>query len=75
MDFSNLIKLDRLSPTEKYSYLCENGIVKNKTLCDNILLALKAIDAVISSDLKGKCFLYLQDDESVKWIIEKALSF
>ena len=73
MDFSNLIKLDRLSPIEKYSYLCENGIVNNKMLCDNILLALKALDAVIASDLNGRCFLYLQDEASVKWVIEKDL--
>lgn len=74
VDFSYLVKFDKLNPISKFTYLCDNNIVVNKSLCHNILLALKAIDEVISNDLKGKCFLYLQDDLSVKWVIENALN-
>lgn len=73
VNFECLGKLDKFDPMSRFAYLCDNEFVNNILLCNRILLALKAVDEVVSKDLNGACYLYLQDDLSVKWLLENAL--
>lgn len=73
-NFDLLYKIDKLDPISKFNYLCDNNFVENPMLCTRILIALKAVNDFIAKYSNYSYYLYLQDDFSVKWLLENTFS-